>query len=520
MERASLTGESVPLPVTLESTEEKPEEAKNVVFNTSLCMQGELIGVVFATGDKSLIGRIARLATVTQVVETPLQREIKLFVRRLFVFATLLGATFFIISVSRGQYSVLLAIVNVFVIVLVACVPQGLPMTVRFCFDTLRLCEWWLIDTCVVLSTQVFSCLSVTAQRMAAQNVWVKQLHSVEALGSATVIASDKTGTLTMNKMSASHVWYDDQLLNHESISPIFALLPVPDSARGGPPSATFSESFGPSTLQWLLKVAALCNRAHFEGEVPLSDEEVRLLEGAQELRHLDPTMSLSAAKASNPGSLARFDSFMAHAAAASPMHRPPRMNVAQALETLQKHYNDQSRPIVGDSSDKAFFQFTNKLMAVALLRHRNPVVFEVPFSSKTKFSGCIVRRNFGFRQRLDGPDTSEQRMYLAKGAPEVILAQCTHWMNQGQRTPITEDFMASYQQAYESMGALGNWDSTNSLTLRVCVSQRSWCRLQVSASWALPRVSWMRKSTAVLWIPSTIWRRRTTRKLGSPSSA
>lgn len=130
VERASLTGESVPILVTLDSSEENAVEAKNLVFNSSLCMQGEFLGVVFATGDQSLIGRIASLASNTKVVETPLQKEISLFVRRLFIFATILGSTFFVISVSRGQYSVLLAIVNVFVVVLVACVPQGLPMTV------------------------------------------------------------------------------------------------------------------------------------------------------------------------------------------------------------------------------------------------------------------------------------------------------------------------------------------------------------------------------------------------------
>src|SRR4051812_20348413 len=75
---------------------------------------------------------------------------------------------------------------------------------------------FFLFFSCIFF--QVVSCLAITARRMAERNVWVKQLQSVETLGSATVIASDKTGTLTLNKMSVSRMWFDMQRFTAEGI--------------------------------------------------------------------------------------------------------------------------------------------------------------------------------------------------------------------------------------------------------------------------------------------------------------
>ena len=169
VETSSLTGESLPLSCSIKSPDAlKIEQAKNVCFNSSKCLEGESWGVVFATGDASLIGQIAGLAGATKKEDTTLQREIKIFVKTLTIFSVFLGAVFFIIGMARGQ-NWIYAFINGFIVVMIACVPEGLPMT-------------------------VVSCLTITARRLGEKNVFVKQLQSVETLGSITVIATDKTG--------------------------------------------------------------------------------------------------------------------------------------------------------------------------------------------------------------------------------------------------------------------------------------------------------------------------------------
>lgn len=173
VETSSLTGESLPISLTTKSKEPKIEQARNIMFNTSKCLEGDAIGVCFACGDQTLIGKIANLTGQQKMEDTTLQREIKLFVRNLTIFAVILGCIFFAIAMIKSEGGDWInAFINGFIVVMIANIPEGLPMT-------------------------VVSCLTITARRLAALNVFVKQLQSVETLGSATVIATDKTGTLT-----------------------------------------------------------------------------------------------------------------------------------------------------------------------------------------------------------------------------------------------------------------------------------------------------------------------------------
>jgi magnesium-transporting ATPase (P-type) len=104
VETSSLTGESLPLLVCTKSHGTlKLEQARNVCFNSSKCLEGESWGVVVATGDNSLIGQIASLAGGTKQAMTTLQKEIHYFVKYLTIVAIALGATFFGIGMARGQ---------------------------------------------------------------------------------------------------------------------------------------------------------------------------------------------------------------------------------------------------------------------------------------------------------------------------------------------------------------------------------------------------------------------------------
>lgn len=181
VECSSLTGESDLVPASVDKKHDNPAEARNIIFMSSLCMNGEGRGIVIRTGDKTFIGRIASLAAGTTNQRSTLQVE----VHRLVVFISILAFScaiiLFVIGLAR-KMSAVNAFVNGFILVLVAFVPEGLPATVT-------------------------SCLALTALRLKARNVLIKRTDIIENLGCATIIASDKTGTLTQNKMSVENVW-------------------------------------------------------------------------------------------------------------------------------------------------------------------------------------------------------------------------------------------------------------------------------------------------------------------------
>jgi Ca2+-transporting ATPase len=179
---AALTGES--LPVTKESgdiAEEVPlGDRHNMVFSGTAATYGHATAVVTATGMRTEMGRVAGLLKATEQESTPLQRELDRTGKALglvvVAIAVLMIATIVIVEDVRGT-AALFDVLILGVALAVAAVPEGLPAVVT-------------------------AVLSLGVQRMARRNAIVRHLAAVETLGSATVIASDKTGTLTKNEMT------------------------------------------------------------------------------------------------------------------------------------------------------------------------------------------------------------------------------------------------------------------------------------------------------------------------------
>jgi sodium/potassium-transporting ATPase subunit alpha len=184
---SSLTGESEELPRAPEEKHKNIFESPNVAFFGTSCTSGTGIGIVFKTGDNTVIGQIANLASSAETTESPLSIEIGIFIKFISSIAVSLGILFLILGFIYGYD----AITNlIFMIgIIVANVPEGLLVTVTVC-------------------------LALTAKKMAEKKVLVKNLESVETLGSTSCICSDKTGTLTQNKMTVSHLYYDFGLLD------------------------------------------------------------------------------------------------------------------------------------------------------------------------------------------------------------------------------------------------------------------------------------------------------------------
>lgn len=190
VDNSSLTGESEPQTRSPENTNANPLETRNLAFFSTNCVEGNCKGIVVNTGDRTCMGRIANLASGLEVGDTPIAREIEHFIHLITGVAVFLGVAFFIIAFILGYYW--LDAVIFLIGIIVANVPEGLLATVTVC-------------------------LTLTAKRMASKNCLVKNLEAVETLGSTSTICSDKTGTLTQNRMTVAHMWFDNQIIEADT---------------------------------------------------------------------------------------------------------------------------------------------------------------------------------------------------------------------------------------------------------------------------------------------------------------
>jgi len=225
VDNSSLTGESEPQTRTAEFTNDNPLETKNLAFFSTNAVEGTCVGIVVNIGDNTVMGRIAGLASGLASDQTPIAKEIAHFIHIITGVAVFLGVTFFIIAFILG-YNWLDAVIFLIGII-VANVPEGLLATVTVC-------------------------LTLTAKRMASKNCLVKNLEAVETLGSTSTICSDKTGTLTQNRMTVAHMWIDNKIVEADT-----------SEDQSGSGSQAWKTSSGWKTLE---RVAALCNRAEFKG--------------------------------------------------------------------------------------------------------------------------------------------------------------------------------------------------------------------------------------------------------------
>merc|ERR1719147_432133 len=222
VDNSSLTGESEPQTRSPEFTHENPLETRNLAFFSTNAVEGTCVGMVVNIGDNTVMGRIAGLAAGVGSDETPIAKEIEHFIHIITAVAVFLGVTFFIIAFILG-YNWLDAVIFLIGII-VANVPEGLLATVTVC-------------------------LTLTAKRMAAKNCLVKNLEAVETLGSTSTICSDKTGTLTQNRMTVAHMWFDNTIIEADTSE---------DQSGSG---------FNKEASGWkaLSTIAALCNRSEFK---------------------------------------------------------------------------------------------------------------------------------------------------------------------------------------------------------------------------------------------------------------
>ena len=222
VDNSSLTGEALPRPRRIEPVPAGSAlDAQNLVFAGTTVLSGRGRAVVYATGLRTEFGKIAHLAASVEPTLSPLQQEIVKVTHLIALLSAIMGVAFFAIGVSAGMGFWVSAIFGIGIIV--ANVPEGLLPTVTLA-------------------------LARGSQRMAQRKAIIKQLTSVETLGCTTVICTDKTGTLTENRMRVDRLFVDG-----EEIEARDGLL----LQEGREPSA-----FGLRNWQALFRGFALCNNA------------------------------------------------------------------------------------------------------------------------------------------------------------------------------------------------------------------------------------------------------------------
>ena len=301
-----------------------------------MAVSGEALGIVIKTGDESVLGQIAKLTCAPKDRQSQMSGEIDLFVKKIALVAFLTAVVFFVygLIMNFGIGVTFSFAIGLFV----AFVPQGIPATVTLL-------------------------LTIAAKRLAKKQVLVKDLQGVETLGAITLLATDKTGTLTQNKMSVVGAWINGQ---------IYSATGVTETN-----SEALLETDTPN-LDALINCCSLCTKSKF-----------------------DPT---------------------------------------DAEKPVEE------RTIFGDATEAGLLRFAANFLEVGAHLDAHPKVFEIPFSSQTKWHLTINSLKH---------ENGDLTLFI-KGAPERIVSLCSSYVDGGSIKPWTQATTESFNRAYECFAGRG----------------------------------------------------------------
>ncbi|CAG9087876.1 unnamed protein product [Plutella xylostella] len=225
VDNSSLTGESIAVPRSNSEGNPNILESTNVAFFSTQCVEGWALGVVICTGDLTALGRVAGLAARIKPQPSPLTLHIHHFMKCVSVWALSLGVFVAVASYCLGYP--LMQITVIVIGIIVANIPEGLQPTVT-------------------------AALTVTAKHMMKRNCVVKNLDAIEALGACTAICSDKTGTLTENKMCVWDVWVWNTLCGVETSLGRISQVFLHSTASVGPEGAIHGDASETAILEFL----------------------------------------------------------------------------------------------------------------------------------------------------------------------------------------------------------------------------------------------------------------------------
>ncbi|AOZ91540.1 calcium-translocating P-type ATPase, SERCA-type [Paenibacillus crassostreae] len=353
VEESALTGESLPVSKHCQViTEEDVQlgDQKNIGFMGTMMTRGTAKGIVIRIGMDTEMGKIADLIQSTEAQETPLQHRLEQLGKILIILSLALTILVVVAGILHGQppMGMLLAGVSL----AVAAIPEGLPAIVTVA-------------------------LALGVQRMIKRKAIVRKLPSVETLGCASVICSDKTGTLTQNKMTVTSIWVGGRSLEvtGDGYAPIGQIL-----EKKQPIDLKNDQG-----LRRLLQIGALCNNSEI---VEVTSDETR------------------------------------------------------GKRKVKDDVKDTTWDLKGDPTEGALIALSSKMgmnsHSLGSLYQRE---LEFPFDSERKLMSVIVSHQGG-------------RLIYTKGAPDVLLNQCSHILWGGNIVPLTGMMRQQVLTANESMAS------------------------------------------------------------------
>ncbi|CAD5209750.1 unnamed protein product [Bursaphelenchus xylophilus] len=430
LEMSAITGEPQPLDFTHEAAARHISvfDARNVAFKGSYCIEGDAIACVIRTGHYTLLGNIASIQGNVVINESLLQKEIAKFVQLISIIALSMGVIFFLIGIVVARFeNILFHFVTGFLIIIVANVPQGLP-------------------------AMVMSQLAIIARRMAKKNVFIKKLDVIDELGATTVVATDKTGTLTENLMILTDLWYNSRHYSvHADIKqPHIKALKITSKQKLEP------------TLPELLSVMSVCNSASVG-----SRRSVRKVSSIREMEKVHRE-KLNSVRTKRFTVIDQSGNESVHEPTKDMQSQPSTEKISDNVYNFEEEERKKDKrarrkrnDIIGCPSDVALLRYVQQTASVEGVRQRFHTILEIPFNSVRRWQlvvcRCMAKPQSADTKEMEEADQSNWiYITMMKGAPEVILSRSTYTLIDNELVEITDDFRQRCQEAWEYFGNEG----------------------------------------------------------------